>query len=79
PNQPVSVPAYLLLRQVENDIMEFPAGDADKFCQYTLSTYTYYGLNEYWSGSARLDYGTLRNVVAMENEAAKAAGNNNPY
>ena len=31
PNQPVSVPAYLLLRQVENDIEEFPAGDADKF------------------------------------------------
>lgn len=79
PNQPVSVPAYLLLRQVENDMVEFPAGDADKFCQYTLSTYTYYGLNEYWSGSARLDFGTLRNVVAMEKEAAKASGDNNPY
>jgi len=79
PNQPVSVPAYLLLRQIENDLVVFPAGDEDKFGQYTLSTYTYYGTNEYWTGSAGLQYGTLRNVVAMEKEAAKASGDNNPY
>jgi Starch-binding associating with outer membrane len=79
PNKPVSVPAYLLLRQIESDIMVFPAGDEDKFCQYTLSSYTYYGLNEYWSGEANLQYGTLRNVLAMEKEAAKASGDNNPY
>ena len=47
PNQPTSVPAYLLLRQIENNLMVFPAGDEDKFGQYTLSTYTYYGTNEY--------------------------------
>ena len=79
PNQPTSVPAYLLLRQVENDIMVFPGGDADKFGQFTLSTYTYYGTNEYWTGAATLDYGTLRNVVAMEREAEKVSGVNNPY
>lgn len=79
PNQPTSVPAYLLLRQVENDIMVFPGGDADKFGQFTLSTYTYYGTNEYWTGAASLEYGTLRNVVAMEKEAAKASGDINPY
>lgn len=79
PNQPVSVPAYLLLRQIENDLVVFPGGDEDKFSQYTLSTYTYYGTNEYWSGSANLQYGTLRNVVAMEKEAEKASGPDNPY
>jgi hypothetical protein len=79
PNNPQSVPAYLLLRQIENDIPVLPGGDADKFCQFTLSSYTYYGTNEYWTGAASLNYGTLRNVVAMENEASKASGPNNPY
>lgn len=79
PNQPVSVPAYLLLRQIENDLVVYPGGDEDKFSQYTLSTYTYYGTNEYWTGSANLEYGTLRNVIAMEKEAVKASGENNPY
>ena len=79
PNQPTSVPAYLLLRQVENDLMVFPGGSADKFGQFTLSTYTYYGTNEYWTGAATLDFGTLRNVAAMEKEAAKASGDINPY
>lgn len=79
PNLPQSVPAYLLLRSVENDMPVFPGGDADKFSQYTLSSYTYYGTNEYWSGAATLNYGTLRNVAAMEKEAAKASGDNNPY
>ena len=46
PNLPTSVPAYLLLRQIENDMAVLPGGDADKFCQYTLSSYTYYGTNE---------------------------------
>jgi len=78
-NLPTSVPAYLLLRQVLNDIVVFPGGNADKFCQYTLSSYTYYGDNQYWTGSADLNYGTLRNIVAMENEAKKASGDNNPY
>lgn len=78
-NQPTSVPAYLLLRQVENSLPVFPGGDEDKFSQYTLSTYTYYGTNEYWSGSTSLKYGVLNNVIAMEKEAAKASGVNNPY
>jgi len=82
PNKPTSVPAYLLLRQIENNLMVFPGGDEDKFGQYTLSTYTYYGTNEYWSGSANLDYNTLQNIAAMEKEAAKASANAtdlNPY
>jgi Starch-binding associating with outer membrane len=79
PNLPTSVPAYLLLRQVLNDMVVYPAGDEDKYCQYFLSSYTYYGDNEYWNGSADLNYGTLRNIVAMEKEAKTASGENNPY
>ena len=82
PNLPASVPAYLLLRQIENNIMVFPGDDEDKFGQYTLSTYTYYGTNEYWTGSADLNYNTLQNVLAMEKEAAKVAakpGDPSPY
>lgn len=78
-NSATNVPAYLLLRQVENDMFDDP-GDHDKICQYTLSSYTYYGDNRYWSGSANLNFGTLRNVAAMEEVATKASGSNtNPY
>ena len=79
PNKPVSVPAYMLLRQIENDIVVLPGGDEDKFGQYTLSTYSYYGTNEYWTGAANLNYGTLNNVVAMEKESLKTSGPNTPY
>jgi len=79
PNQPTSVPAYLLLRQIENNVMVYPGGSEDIWSQYTLSTYTYYGTNEYWSGSTSLNYNTLENVVAMENEAAKASAGVTPY
>ena len=78
-NLPTSVPAYLLLRQIESDMVVYPGGEADKFSQYTLSSYTYYGDNTYWTGAATLNYGTLRNVIAMENEAKAASGENNPY
>ncbi len=79
PNLPTSVPAYLLLRQVLNDMPVYPGDDEDKFCQFTLSSYTYYGTNEYWTGATDFNFGTLRNVVAMEKEAVKASGENNPY
>jgi len=79
PNQPTSVPAYLLLRQIENNVMVYPGGDEEKWSQYTLSTYTYYGTNEYWSGSANLDYNTLKNIAAMETEAAKSTPGVTPY
>jgi hypothetical protein len=79
PNLLQSVPAYLLLRSVENAMPVLPGGDADKFCQFTLSSYTYYGTNEYWTGAAGLNYGNLRDVIAMETEATKASGANNPY
>lgn len=81
-NQPLpgKVPPGIILKSILNDMVVYPAGDADKQCQFYLSNYTYYGLNTYWSGSATLDYTDLNNVLAMESEARRAAGSdNNPY
>ncbi|MEO5890790.1 MAG: SusD/RagB family nutrient-binding outer membrane lipoprotein [Ferruginibacter sp.] len=79
-NRPLSVPAGVILRGILSDIVVYPGGSEDKAGQYIASNYTYYGDNKYWNGSAGLDYGTLNNVVNMENIAAKSAGSaNNPY
>jgi hypothetical protein len=78
-NVPTSVPPYLLLRTILNDMFDAPSGDNDKWSQYTLSSYTYYGDNRYWNGEAGLNYGTLKNIQAMEREAVKASGEENPY
>ncbi len=81
-NQPLpgKVPPGIVLKTILNDLIVFPGGDADKQCQFICSNYTYYGTNEYWTGSATLNYGDLNNVLAMESEARRAAGSdNNPY
>jgi hypothetical protein len=70
----------LILRSILNGLVVFPGGFEDKANQNILSNYTYYGDNKYWTGSASLNYGQLKDVVAMEAEAKKAAGSdNNPY
>lgn len=79
-NLPLQVPPGLILPTILNDMIVYPGGDVDKYSQFIVSNYTYYGLNQYWSGSAGLNYGTLRNVVAMEAQANRLAGSgNNPY
>jgi hypothetical protein len=78
PNLPTSVPPYLLLRSIEGYMFDSP-GDNDKATQYTLSSYTYYGDNKYWEGSADLDYEVLKSIEAMEREAVKAQGEENPF
>ena len=79
-NLPQQVPPGLVLKSILNDMVVFPGGDEDKADQFIVSNYTYYGLNQYWTGSANLSYGTLRNVLAMESEAKRLAGSdNNPY
>jgi hypothetical protein len=79
-NLPLHVPAGVVLRSVLNDLVVSPGGDEDKQSQFIASNYTYYGNNEYWTGSATLNYGSLRNVLAMESEARKATGSDrNPY
>ncbi|MBZ5856575.1 SusD/RagB family nutrient-binding outer membrane lipoprotein [Flavihumibacter profundi] len=79
-NLPTQVPPNRILPAVLNSMIVFPGGDYDKYSQFIVSNYTYYGLNQYWSGSAGLNYGVLRNVLAMEKEANRLAGSdNNPY
>jgi len=79
-NLPLTVPPGVILRGVLGELVVFPGGNEDKAGQYIASNYTYYGDNKYWNGSAGLNYGTLRNVVAMENTAAGLTKtSNNPY
>ncbi len=79
-NLPVQVPPGLVLPVILNDLSISPGGDIDKYDQFIVSNYNYYGRNEYWTGSAGLNYGTLKNVVAMETEAKRLAGSDaNPY
>lgn len=79
-NQPLSVPPGIVLKSILNEMIVQPGGDADKQDQNICSNYVYYGNNQYWSGSANLDYTPLNNVLAMEAEAKRAAGSdNNPY
>ncbi|HEY4285513.1 MAG TPA: SusD/RagB family nutrient-binding outer membrane lipoprotein [Puia sp.] len=77
---PGSVPPGIVLRALLDSIIVQPGGDADKQCQNICSNYVYYGTNEYWTGSAKLDYGHLNNILAMESEARRLGGSdNNPY
>ena len=79
-NLPLQVPPGLVLPTILNDLAVLPGGDEDKYSQFIVSNYNYYGDNKYWSGSAGLNFGTLRNVLAMESEASRLAGtDNNPY
>jgi len=81
-NQPLpgKVPPGIVLKAILNDIVVFPGGDADKQCQNICSNYVYYGSNQYWTGSATLDYTDLNNMLAMESEAKRLAGSDhNPY
>ncbi len=80
-NLPTEVTPGLILPVILNDLLVTPGNDEDKYSQFIVSNYNYYGTNEYWTGSANLNYGTLRNVLAMEKEAARLnnGSDNNPY
>jgi len=71
PNKPVTVPPYLLVTGILNNMADMPAGDYEKWDQYFLINYDYYGNNRYDFGSGANYYGTLKNVVKMEEEAKK--------
>lgn len=71
-NLPITgISPSLLLPNIEQDMFIAPFGDEEKACQFTAINYTYYGSNQYWTGSASFNYTTLNNVVAMETEAGK--------
>jgi len=64
-----SVPPSLLLTGALFDLHDAPSGNNEKWSQYFLINYDYYGNNRYDFGGGTNDYTTLKNVVLMEKEA----------
>lgn len=70
-NRPGNVPPSLLFNGVLVDMYDAPYGNYEKWCQYFLQNYDYYGNNRYDFGSGTNFYTTLKNVVKMEDEAKR--------
>lgn len=80
PNRPTSVPANLILNGVLADIYEDPFSSTQRWNQFYACNYAYYGDQQYtWSGVSFGTYNTLKNVIKMEDEAAKSIPAPNPY
>lgn len=77
-NRPAAVPPSLVLRGVLNDMLEEPWSLESRQNQFWSCNYQYYGNNQYWT-SYGLNYLTLKNVIKMEEEAAKSGIVANPY
>ena len=79
-NVPTSVPASLLLNGVLNNLVDLPNSSKEIYCQYYIYNYDYYGNNRYDFGAGDNYYTTLKNVMAMEDQAIKGgAPVLNPY
>lgn len=79
-NLPNNVPASLLFNGVLNSLPILPDGQKEIYDQYYLYNYDYYGNNRYDLGSGDDYYNALKNVVAMEKQAAATGGGAiNPY
>jgi hypothetical protein len=78
PNQPVSVPPYLVMGKELNDIVNNIGGNAPwdavmRYNQYYCRNYQYYGDNAYsFSGTFTNYSNDLKNIQQMEVEAANA-------
>ena len=70
-NRASSVPPSLLLNKVLNDLYDAPYSSYEKWDQYFLQNYDYYGNNRYDFGEGNNYYSTLKNVTKMEEEAKK--------
>lgn len=73
PNHATSVPPGLVLTGILSDMnTDGPWSDISRWNQFDVCNYNYYGDQRYdWTG-ASLNYSTLKNVIKMEEEAAKA-------
>ncbi|GAB2837173.1 RagB/SusD family nutrient uptake outer membrane protein [Ferruginibacter profundus] len=80
PNRATSVPANLILNGVLSDIYQSPFSPTQRWNQFYACNYAYYGDQAYtWSGVSYGTYNTLKNVIKMEEEAAKSVAVPNPY
>jgi len=79
-NKPTSVPASLLFNGILNDMVDDHYTMAERWGQYFLCNYDYYGNNRYDFGSGDNYFTSLKNVGKMEEEAIKnGADAVNPY
>jgi hypothetical protein len=80
PNKPTTVTPGLLFNGVVNDMYRAPWSLTQRWSQFYACNYNYYGNQEYNWGGASLHFTTLKNVVKMEEEAARIGlAANNPY
>jgi hypothetical protein len=87
PNAPVEVPASLVFNKLMVDLYnnggsnnQSPWSDCSKFSQMWCVNYNYYGNQDYGWTTTTLDFGTLYDVVKMEEEAKRnGAKDLNPY
>src|SRR5665647_2538043 len=80
PNRPANVPANLILNGVLTDISQRPFTNIQRWNQFYACNYAYYGDQQYtWTGVSFGTYNTLKNVLKMEEEAAKSIPSPNPY
>ncbi len=70
-NQPTSVPPSLLFNKILYDMYDAPYGTGERYSQYFLCNYDYYGNNRYDFGPGDNYYPTLKNADKMVEEAAK--------
>jgi len=79
-NKPTSVPAGLLFNGLLNDMYDAPYGTGERYSQYYLCNYDYYGNNRYDFGAGDDYYDQLRNASKMIEEATKVGlPEVNPY
>lgn len=79
PNRPTSAPASLILSSVLDDMYREPWSDVQKWNQFWCTNYNYYGNQEYNWTTTNFSYTTLKNVIKMEEEAAKTGSDSTAY
>ncbi len=80
PNKPSASTPALNLTGILKDMLVPPAGMEERWSQYFLINYDYYGNNRYDFGAAETAYVTLTNVLKMEEEEKKLGfADVNPY
>jgi hypothetical protein len=79
-NKPVSVPSSLLFNGLLNEMYDAPYGTGERYSQYYLCNYDYYGNNRYDFGAGDNHYDELKNVDKMVEEAQNSGlPNGNVY
>jgi enamine deaminase RidA (YjgF/YER057c/UK114 family) len=80
PNRATSVPANLILNNVLLDFNEEAFNSTQRWNQYYVCNYAYYGNQEYnWTGYSYNGYNMLKNIAQMEAESTKSVAAPNPY